>query len=265
MTLKIGKVDIGSDGNVSRYTTMGNHLDLTLNIYSNVSTHLTTINEQFRWADKVNPINTVGRTIFMDKSPFKTNVVYLDITDIYTGWAIIVDGYTAFQLSPNFWKIDFRFYKLDSEDIQYYTITHNIEDINDAGTDTADYACSNDEKVVYTPTTSWVKVASISALNIPAGDYAFDLHCYSDTTITAEFRIKIGVTEYSAQSNSTADTWEIIPLGIPTLTGTDSFELQVRDETNTNPVHLDCLQIKCENYEGQYRIRFNSGGLGLGT
>lgn len=255
---------IGSDGNVSKYTPMGNHLDLTLNIFSNVSTHLAAINEQFAWADKVTPIDMVGNTVYQDKSPFKTNVVYVDISDIYSGWAIIADAYTAWQLSANFWRVDFRLYKIDNQDIQYYTITHNIEDINDAGTDTTDYSCCNNEKVVYTPTSSWVKVASISDLHLPAGDYTFDLHCKSASTVTVEFRLKINSTEYTGVSNSVADTWQIISLGVPTLTGsTDAMEIQVRDETNTNDVHLDCIQIKAETYTGQYRIRLFSGGLGL--
>jgi hypothetical protein len=264
MTLRIGKANIGTDGRHITSSRSGNIFTISIAITANISIHQASLREQFRWAAYVQEVPQAGKPIYIDNSPFKTNTIYIDITNVYSGWAIPISPPRERNEGPGtvcFYDLDI--FVIDNSDIQNYLVSLEAEDIMAGGSESevSEPQCSNGAYVEYTPTTSYVKVLDIDNCHLPEGSYSITVHAYSETTTTVLFYVKVGSTTYTATGNSTADTWEIIPLGTPDLSGDDAIEIYVKDDSNTNKVRFDLIQFARETYTGQYRFRMDLEGL----
>ncbi len=108
-----------------------------------------------------------------------------------------------------------------------------------------------------------MKVMEVPSLHLPDGEYAVHLHARCLATATAVFRIVCGSFSGTWVGCTAADEWEELLLGVPEVASADTgLELWAKDGTNTNAVELDLVQVRAENYTGQYRTRADYGAAG---
>jgi hypothetical protein len=245
MTLQIGKSTLTNDATEIKHIHNGLEHRVTIAVASNISDRRTEIREQCRHANRtsITPV-PLGHDILSDTSPFYSNTIYVQTND-YSGWAIIY-SFKETGTQATRYEFDIGFYEI--EDLSEHYINIEAEDNNSAGTDTTDTACSNDEKVVYTPTGSSVKVLDTAALNLPSGSYSFYACVYANTTSTVELQGVTPGTTGSFVSPTETDTWHVLDLGAFTISATtDDFRVNVRDTTNTNDIEIDYLLIRKED------------------
>jgi len=262
MSFVIGKCNIGTDGYLlSDIERRGNIL--SFDIVTDNSNIVSELREIFKQSGKILESERGGRTIYIDKSPFKTNTVYVQLDDVYSGWAIFTGIIPEYELCPGTYQYSITLCMIDDDDLANYTMAYECEDYNIEGTDTSDHTCSNNEKVVYTPDSTPTKIIEIADLNLPSGDYGIYIHTYSNTTKTVTFKGKNSDLDGSYTGNVQADRWEIVNLGTFPISDTSTgLEIWCYDSTNTNDVEFDLIWVKRENYTGQYRFHLDTGALG---
>lgn len=245
MSLKIGKCDASNDGIIGVHTQNGLEHRMTIKISSNVSARRTELREVVRYAGDVRKVPAPHEEdVYIDTSPHNNNTVYIDCA-LYTGYAMLLSASDGGTKGTHY-ALELSFAEL--HDLTKYYINLEAEDNNAAGTDTSDDACSNYEKVVYTPTGSDVLVLDTAALGLSAGEYSFYLRCRSLTTYTAQFKGVTPTDTGSYNSNTAEDEWQIIDLGTFTIAATtDDFKVYVKDGTNTNNVEIDYMLIRYED------------------
>ena len=261
MTCRIGKISFGTDGVVTTFDEVNDLLNLRL-VVNNASSYLSDMRELFRYGNLVEEADATRTKVFVDNSLYKKNTMYVEISNVYTGWAVLTAEPTQEFISPTLFAYEIPFYRIQPKDIQYYTITLEAEDyLVSPATKTTDYQCSGNAKLTYTPTTSDVEIFDAGVGGLYAGDYQFLAHMKSVNT-TTEVQLKVNGVGYGRVGNNTADEWEIINLGTPTVAATDTITLECRDLTNTDAIQIDLIQIQKEAFYGGRRLLMGIGSLG---
>lgn len=256
MTLLIGKANLTGDARVTS-TSEGKNLHLELSIFNDIQDHKESLKEVFFHSDMVSESNQATGNLYIDTSRFHVNTIYVSITDKYEGWAIPINRPTVTNY-PNLTTYSIDLYKIDDYELQDYAVSIECEDNITAGTKTADASCSNNYKVTYTCAVADTEVIGTGPLFLPDGDYKVELHCRSNTTKTNTFKATVGGVAGGAVTNTDADTWGIISLGVFTISDPlNTLEINVADATNTNTCSLDVITITKEVYEYQYRARWD--------
>jgi len=256
MTVLIGKADLTGDARVTS-SSQGKILHIELSVFNDISNNRDLLREVFNESNMVSELRQATGDLYIDTSRFKVNTIFISISNYYKGWAIPIRQPTETN-SKNLLKYSIDLYKIDDYELQDYSISLECEDNITTGTDTSDHSCSNNHKVVYTCAVADTEVIGTNALFLPDGDYKVELHCRSNTTYTNTFKATVAGVAGSTVSNSAADTWEIISLGVFTISSElDTLEINVADATNTNTCELDVITFTTETYTYEYRARWD--------
>ena len=208
------------------------------------------------WAGKVAEQDGAWGSRYADRSPFRTNTVHLDMTGVHTGWAVFAGPVPETEVGTDASSFALSLCCLDDEDLRRHVMSYECEDHSLAGTAVSDAACSGNAKVSCTPSAEAVKLMEVPALHLPDGEYAVHLHARCLETATAAFRIVCGGFTGTWVGCTAPDAWEELLLGVPEVSSPDTgLELWVKDGENANAVELDLVQVRAENYTGQYRMR----------
>jgi len=183
--------------------------------------------------------------------------VYDDATTIPSGWYEVMEAldYTEPGGAPQLRK-----WSMGLQAQTYPFVTRQAENENVAGSVVADNTADGGQKVVYTPTTSDVKVldprnkAGAERVNLPAGTYSITARVQSTTTFDQLYRCKVtdgtgAVLTTGAQVAATAaGAWQIVNLGTFTIAdanaGANWFEIWVQGIAgHLNDVWLDRIRL----------------------